>query len=260
MKKIIKLIVIAILVLVVLAVLAVHFFLDAGLKRGVETVGPMMTKVPVKVDSVSLSIMSGSGSIKGLVVGNPEGYKTPSAISVGKSTLSIVPSSLLSEKTIIHQVNVQGPEITYETDLKGSNLKKILANVEEATGGGDTIKEPAPPKEKAKAAKKLQVDDFMITGGKIHVNVNVLGVSQGATVALPEIHLQNLGTNADGITAAELTKQILQVVLNKAVEAAGASASDLVKNASGLTKNINIGTNNVESLTKGVGDLFKKKK
>ena len=89
MKKIIKLIVIAILVLVVLAVLAVHFFLDAGLKRGVETVGPMMTKVPVKVDSVSLSIMSGSGNIKGLVVGNPEGYKTPSAISVGKSTLSM---------------------------------------------------------------------------------------------------------------------------------------------------------------------------
>ena len=64
--------------------------------------------------------------------------------------------------------------------------------MEEATGGGDTMKEPAPPKEKAKAAKKLQVDDFMITGGKIHVNVNVLGVSQGATVALPEIHLQNL--------------------------------------------------------------------
>jgi len=55
-------------VLIVLAALAVHFFLDDAVKRGVETIGPKITKVDVKLDGVSISLLSGSGKIKGLLV------------------------------------------------------------------------------------------------------------------------------------------------------------------------------------------------
>src|SRR5690242_13773529 len=117
MKKIITRVVIVLLVLIVVAALAVHFFLDGAIKRGVETFGPKLTKVDVKLDTVSLSILSGSGKVKGLFVGNPEGFKSPSAIQVGTASLALQPSSILSDKVVIHSINVQGPEITFETDL-----------------------------------------------------------------------------------------------------------------------------------------------
>ena len=76
MKKLFVRILIVLVILLVLAVLAVGFFLDSAIKKGVETIGPQLTKVAIKLDSVSLSILSGSGKIKGLVVGNPEDRKS----------------------------------------------------------------------------------------------------------------------------------------------------------------------------------------
>jgi hypothetical protein len=182
MTKIIVRLLIALVVVVILAVLAIGLLLDKAIKSGVETFGPKLTKVDIKLQSVSLSLLSGSGTIKGLVVGNPEGFKTPSAINVGEATLALKPSSLLSDKIIIKSIKVQGLEITFETDLKNNNLSKILANVQEATGGGQ--KEPAKPREpsqlkETKPAKKLEVDEFIIPGGKVRVSVTGPGRGNG---------------------------------------------------------------------------------
>ena len=262
MKKIIVRILIALVVVVILAVVAAGLFLDKAIKSGVETFGPKLTKVDIKLQSVSLSLLSGSGTIKGLVVGNPEGFKTPSAINIGVASLSLKPTSLLSDKIVVKSINVQGPEITFETDLRQNNLSKILANVQEATGGG--AKEPAKPQEPsrpegAKPAKKLQVDDFVIRGGKIHVSVTALG-GKTATVPLPDIHLQNLGTGPEGITPAELAKKVIEAIESGASQAAAGAVVDLGKGALYISKDAaNTGSNAVQSVTKSIGNIFKKK-
>ena len=268
MKKLIFRLLIALVVVVILAVLAAGLFLDGAIKKGVETFGPKLTKVDIKLQSVHLSLFSGSGTIKGLVVGNPEGYKMPSAISVGTATLTLKPGSLLSDKIVIKSIYVQGPEITYETDLKHNNLSKILANVQAATGGGGREpakpKEPAQPKEQAppktaKPAKKLEVDDFVISGAKVHVSVTTLG-GQAATIPLPDIHLQDLGTGPEGITPAELTKRVLEAIEKGSVQASSGAVADIGKGAVYLTKDVGgLGTNSVDKVTKGIGGLFKKK-
>ncbi len=256
MKKIIVRILIALIALILVAALAAHFFLDGAIKRGVETFGPQITKVSVKLDSVSLSVLSGSGKIKGLVVGNPEGFKTPSAISVGTASLALQPTSLLSDKIVVKSILVEAPEITFETDLKSVNLKKILANVEEASSSA--AKETSPKEKETKAAKKLQVDDFKITGGKVHVSVNLPAMAgQSATVKLPDIQLSDLGKGTEGITPAELSKLVLQVVVEKAEQEATSVVSDMLKGAKYLSKDV--ATNAVDKVTKGIGDLFKKK-
>ena len=262
MKKILVRVLIALVVLVILGVVAVGLFLDKAIKSGVETFGPRLTKVDIKLDSVSLSLLSGSGTIKGLVVDNPAGYKTPSAITVGSASLSLEPRSLLSDKIVIKSINVQAPEITFETDFKGNNLSKILANVQAATGGG--TREPAKPQEpgqptEAKAGRKLQVDEFVISGGRVHVSVTALG-GQAATIPLPEIRLQPLGQGPEGITPAELTKRVLEAIENGATRAASGTVADIGKGALYLTKDTaGTGSNAVESVTKGLGNLFKKK-
>src|SRR5215475_6002403 len=133
MKKILVSLCIALVVLIVVAALAVHFFLDGAVKSGVESVGSKMTKVDVKLDGVHISLLSGSGKITGLVVGNPEGYKSPHAISVGTAALALKPGSLLGDKLVINSINVESPEITFEGGLRNDNLKKISDNLNETT-------------------------------------------------------------------------------------------------------------------------------
>jgi len=256
MKKILIVGLVVVVVLIVVAVIGVTFFLDGAIKRGVETIGPKIVKVDIKLDSVSLSILSGSGSVKGLVVGNPEGYKTPQAINVGHASLAVSPGSLLSDKIVVKSVKVDAAEVTFEGGLGGNNLSKILDNVNAAVGGQGA--EPAAKDEKP--AKKLQVDDFLITGAKVNVTLTGMG-GKSVSVPLPEIHLTNLGQSEDGITSAELTKIVLKEVIDAAVKVA---TSDAVKDMTkGLTDAAGeagkTATDAAGKATKSVTDLFKKK-
>jgi hypothetical protein len=254
MKKIIIRISIVLLLLVIVGVIAVGLSVDGLVKRGVETVGPMLTQVQVKLDSVSLSLLSGAGKMKGLFVGNPSGFKSPSAIQVGLASLALQPKSIFGDKVIINSINVQAPEITFETDLKGNNLSKILSNLQEATGGTDHAKgQPS----NAKSNRKLQVDDFLITGAKVHVSVTTLG-GKSVTVPLPEIHLTSLGQGPEGITAAELTKLVLQEIEKAASQVATSAVADLGKDAAGLTKGLGSGATGAVDKLKGLGGLLKK--
>ena len=268
MKKWVIRIIIGLVVLALLTVLAIGMFLDSGIKRGIETAGSMLTKATVKLDGVSLSFLSGSGKIKGLLVGNPQGFNTPSSIKVGSASLAVQPSSIFSDKVVIKSILVEGPEITYETNLKQSNLGKLVSNLQEATGGvqssRSTVQPPGAGKEPSsqaakKASKKLQVDEFVITGAKVNVSVTALG-SQPITVPLTDIHINDLGKGPEGITAAELVQKVLEALEKGAAQASSSSVADLTKQASALTKDASETVNSAEKAAKGIGDLFNKKK
>jgi len=249
MKKLLIRLLIGLVVVVIIVVVAIGLFLDSAIKKGVETVGPKVTKVDVKLDGVSLSLLSGSGKIKGFVLGNPPGYQTPHAISVGSASVSIQPSSIFSDKVVIKSIRIESPEITYEGGLGGDNLHAILNNVTAASSSGtNATTQPGKP------AKKLQVDDFVITGAKVNVSLKGMG-GFAAPVTLPEIHLFNLGQSAEGITSAELTHRVLNEVIDYVMKYGVNKAIDIGKGA--LDKTANEGVNKA---TEKLGDLFKKKK
>ena len=107
-----------------------------------------------------------------------------------------------------------------------------------------------------KPAKKLQVDDFLITGAKVNVSLKGTG-GFAAPITLPDIHFTNLGQGPDGITAAELTKRVLGELSTDVAKAAGKVLSDVGKgavDAAGKAVGDSVG-----KATKGVTDLFKKK-
>ena len=268
MKKIILWLFVIVVVLGLVGVIAVGLSLDKIVKAGIETAGPKITQTTLTVSSVNLSILSGSAGINGFVLGNPDGFKTASAISVGKAAVSIVPKSILSDKVVVHSVEVRDAEITFEGNPFGANnLSKIMDNVNSLAGGSREAgaKPGATPAEK-KAAKKLQVDDFLISGAKVHASLNgIPGVgAQEITVPIPDIHFSNLGTGPDGITAAELTQKVLSEISADTIKAVGDNAKNLVGGAantiiSGVTTN---GTKaigqGVNQLKKGLGGLLGK--
>ncbi len=255
MKKLLIRVVIGLVIIIIVAVVVVGLSLDGIIKKGVETVGPQVAKVDVKLDSVSLHLLTGSGTIKGLVVGNPDGYKTTNAISVGTASVSVKPGSLMSDKIVVRSIRIEAPQVTYELGPGGNNLKRIQANVTESTGGAGTNKPVAAETKEAKPGKKLEVDDVLITGGTVTVGVAALG-GKMVTVPLPEIHFAGLGTGPDGITAGELTKKILSEITEGSIKAAAGAAAEVSKAAGEAAKGA---VDKAGSTVKGVTDLFKKK-
>jgi hypothetical protein len=213
-------------------------------KRSIEAFAPTITQTPVTLDTVNISLLTGSASIKGLVVGNPSGYASPSAIVIDRAAIRISPGSLVSDKIIIHSIEVRAPEITFEGNPFGANnLGKILDNV---NGTPDTN---APSQSNpAKPAKKLEVDDFLLVGAKVHVQLTGV-MNKQLDLTLPDIHLVDLGKGNDGITSVDLTRKVLQQVIRATVKAVGKEAG----NISGHT--VGKGLDKIKS---GLGGLFNK--
>ena len=253
MKKWVVRLVVALVLLGVVGIGLAIYFLGAIVKKGVEKAGPNITKTAVTLDSATLSIFSGSGQMKGFSVANPEGYTAPSAVKVGTMAMSVQPGSVFSDKIIVHSIRVVGPEITLEGTLAGNNLSKLLANIR-----GTAEQDKQKPDTKGQpSTRKMQVDDFLITGGRVNLSTSMLG-GQATTVSLPEIHLANLGQGPGGITASELSEKVFSAVLEETLKQV--AQSSVGKKISELTKNMpGGGTQAVENVTGTLGNLFKKK-
>lgn len=261
------------LALVVLAVLAVAgaflagiFYFGALIKTGVEAVGPEVTKVDVQLAGANVSALSGQGELKGLFIGNPQGFKTPSAIKAESTAVSVDVRSLWSDRIVVKSIRLEAPEITFETDLKSSNLGKLVENVRASvnalTGGGTG---GGTSQDASGGSRKIQVDAFVLKGAKVNVAATVLG-GQSLSLTLPDIELKGLGSQGNGLSGAEFVKEVLTVVNQKTAEAAmdaiaqsGKAVVDTaVKQAKDALKKT--GAEDVGKAAKGILDNFKFKK
>src|ERR1051325_2057922 len=97
MKKWIFRIAIILVVMVVAVVVLLFTNLNSIVKGGVEKVGPQITKTEMRLAKVNISPFSGSGQLTGRFVGNPEGYKTESAIKVGDVKVVLKMASVMHD-------------------------------------------------------------------------------------------------------------------------------------------------------------------
>jgi hypothetical protein len=250
MKKILVRIGIVVAILIVIALVALALSLDSIAKKGIETVGPMVTKVPVTIESAHISPISASGRLVKLFVGNPSGYKASSAIEVADIKLGVGVGSVFSDTIVINELNLKGAEITLEGSLNGNNLTTILNNVK---GANKTTTEA--PATKA-SAKKYIVKDFVLEGAKVHLDLTVPLVGNlNLTVPLPPLHLQDIGVAEGGVTAEELVQQIMKPLLASVTQ----TATDTITKMGGQVKDLGkSGAQSLGKAVKGIGDLFKK--
>ncbi len=250
MKKILAILVVLLIILVV-AVVGATFFLGSIVKKGVETIGPQVAKVDVKLDSVKLSVLSGEGTLKGFILGNPPGFKSPSAVEVGEISVALQPRSVLSDKLVVRSVRVISPTITLE-GLKGDNLNKILENMQGPAAGGGKEQKPPPAAKKPDASqKKIEIDDLVLRDGKVNL---VLPPAGAFSVPLPEIHLTDLGKDSGGLTPSELSAKVIKAILNGAMSSAAKGGQAPVKLMEGAGKDAE---KQAEKALKGVGNLLK---
>ncbi len=252
-KKVLSIIGVVVIVIVVI-VIGIGLFIGPIIKTAVEAVGPKILKASIKVEAVSVSALTGSASVKGLIVGNPEGFKTPHLVKLGSVSVGLDPFSVFSKKIVIRSMHIIAPEFTYEGGLGGNNISKTMDNINAATGAGKNG--ASSESEKGKTEQKIEIDDFLIKDAKVKVFISGLS-SKEVTVPLPDIHLTNLGKESDGVTPAEL----IQTVFAKVSKSTVAAVTQTVTASGKILKDIgkDVGSKASESfksITKDLKGLF----
>ena len=210
MKKL--LVVLGVLVvLLVVAFVASTFFLGSIVKAGVNKFGPTITQTKFELQGASISPLNGSGTLTGLVIGNPQGWSENNLCSLGKIQIDLVPRSVFGDHVVVNTVEIEAPEFNYETKVVTSNVADLLKNIETAVGSG----KPEAKPQKGGQPMKFEVKKFRIVKGTVR-----LGVGPAAMVLpMPDIELNDLGTKEGGITADQLAFAVMRSVTASVVQA-----------------------------------------
>lgn len=261
MKKVLLIIGSVIVVLIVVLML----FLGQIIKAGVNTAGPKLAGVPVHLDKAIVNPLTGVVRIKGLVIGNPEGFNTPSAMELNDFKLNIKMSSLFSKAIVIQEILIDAPQITYEKSLKSSNLSTLQKNLAPKETATPTPEAAPEPEKKKAAAKKVIIDDFQLNGAKVNLTITAMG-GKKIPVPLPNIHMTDIGKDTGGTSPAQviselfdsITKAVIQAASSAgdfagdALKGAGSAATDAAKGATDAAKSA------ADSIKKGIGGLLGK--
>lgn len=190
--------------------------LDSLIKTAIEEAGSRVAGVPVRVAKVEISLKDGKGRIAGLTVGNPGGFKTPTAFSLGEIAIALDTASVTGNPVVIRDISVTAPEVTYELGAGGSNVDAIQKNVQSFAGaGGGKAKAEAAPQGGKEDGKKLVIDHLVLRDGKVTLATPLPGGK--ATGAMGEIKLSNIGRAGGGATAAEVATQVLDALSKSAL-------------------------------------------
>ncbi len=247
MKKILSITGIVLVVLIIVAVV----FLGQIVKTGIEKIGPQIAGVPISVEKVRINPLSGRVHVNALVIGNPEGFNTPSAMELGEFKLDIALGSLFSDTIVIREILIDAPQITYERGLKSSNLSTLLDNL--APEEGKQKKEDAAETtaDDQKPAKKVVIEDFQLNNAQVNATFTALG-GKKLPLSLPSIHMTDIGKKSNGASITD----VITEVLGKVTASTGAAATDALKGAGAIAGDTLKGaTDMAGSAVSGAGEL-----
>jgi uncharacterized protein involved in outer membrane biogenesis len=265
-------------IVVILIVVVVVGFSKLGpiVKLAVNTYGPKITGTELKVGDVGISLFYGNAKLKNFFLGNPKGFKAPSAMKIGSINVEVDKGSLAKNTIIIPKIEVIGPEITFEKRGNTDNFEALLANVQKELPRGESAKKKP---EKEGPGKQLIINDLTIKQGKVHLAVEMPGgilSDRQISADLPDIHLKDIGKDKGGSSPAEVAKEIFETLYGKitapnvmgalndqvkklggtVTEAVGGVAQEGLKGATDVVKGAGKESGSVTDKVKG---LFKKK-
>jgi hypothetical protein len=245
----------------VFGLLVVLFLLELYLgrivKAAIETVGPHLTGTTVTVENVDISPRLGSGTLRGLVVGNPPPYKEPYALRLGEVHVRLDLPSLRSNTVVVTSILVKDAEVAVEGVPRHSNISKLLDTLNQKVGQ-DSGK--SSPSKTSTSERRVRVDEFVIHRMRVRARLNIAGVTTPAAgLTLPEVRLTGLGSKGTGITLAELGRDILQAVYSEVLSALGPKSWILKETQEGTQWLRDKSSGAIRDASKAVGDLFRKK-
>ena len=242
--KILKISLVSIIVVVTLAVLILANSLGSIAKKGIESVAPGILGVNVTVDAVDISIMSGKAKITGLSVGNPEGFKSDRAFYLGEVNVALEPLSIFSNVIKIDHIKIIKPEITYEVGAGKTNIGQLQKNIGGKSSAQNSTQDASSESKSSSESKTVVINEILASDAKIKAGMGEINKS----VPLPEIKLENIGTQDQPASFVSATRKLLSAVVT------ALSKTDLSDITGGIINKIK---ETGGSITEGIKGLFK---
>ena len=243
----------------ILLLLVILFFvvssLDSLIKAAVEQYGSEITQVEVRLKEAEVSVTSGKGALRGLRVGNPEGFQTPNAFSLGEISLVLDVATVTKDTIVIKEIVITAPEVTYELGVRGNNIDAIRRNIEASLGKGKGKPKGKVASKDEGGGPKLVIEHLYVRNGKVNVSATMLK-GRKLSAPLPEIHLTGIGKKRGGATPGEVVQKVVGAIGQGTTKAVATlnldkvlgTAKDTVTGVKGLS----------EKAVEGVGGTFKK--
>lgn len=188
-------------------------------KKAIEEFGPEYLGVNVEVAEVNLDLAAGSAQIKGLMIGNPQGFAGADMMSLDEILVVLDTTQVSEQLVVMKEVRIDGASVTAIAKGKETNFQQLMENL---SGGGDTPADEASSESESET--KFVVEQFIFTNAKAALSSDVLG---DMDLNLPDIRLTELGRKSNGATAKELAQEIFKPISSAISQAVMKQSLDL---------------------------------
>ena len=209
-KKILTLVA---LLLIIVAVVG-FVFINHLAKAGIEVGGKAALGVPTRVDGVHVGLFSGSAELSKLNVGNPEGFTSPSFLTLNSGAVAVSLPSLLGDVVEIPTLELDGVDLYVEKNKEGRANYQVIMDHQKKRETDEPAKTKADKSDES--GKKLIIKQVKITNVTMHADV--LPAGPPVLVVVPEILLTNVGTSdGAGVNTAEVVNILVKAIFASAV-------------------------------------------
>ena len=217
MSKAIKFGLAGILAILLIGFLVLTLSLDSIVKSGIESVGSEMTETAVTVDRVSISPFSGSGTINGFRVENPDGFEKGYALEIEDFSIELNIRSLFTDEIVVRNIVVSSPSIYVEQKMPENNLRTILSSIQAKSSGETTD-------------KALVIEHFLMKDGRADLYTEV-GGERSARVEIAEVELNDLGRGSGRQAVEDVIQEIAEAIVERSLRAAAQSGAEQIQDA-----------------------------
>lgn len=210
------------LALVAMLAIGVAWWLNRGLdgivQRAIGHYGSQMTGSRVAVDAVELRTVDGRGVIRGLVVGNPAGFRAPHAIKVGVIDVSLDARTIADPVVVIKRIVIESPDVIYEKGESQTNFEAIQQHIAQALGTSANRSDSGTGS--SSGSRRLIVQELVIRNARAQATAAGLA-GQSISTTLPDITLRDIGREQGGVTPAQLGHIVTKALTQRLVASLG---------------------------------------
>lgn len=218
------------LFVLIIAAVSLYFSLGIIAKNVIESQVQRETGVPLQVGFVSIKPFSGTATISGIAIANPEKFTHyDEAFSLAEIDGEVYLDSLFNNPLHVKHLHIKNPEIFVEMVAGQNNLLALKEQVQKAA--------PPTAKQAPKQTEgefKLIIDELVIEGAAIHLAAGVVPAGEERRYDIETIKINHIGKQTNGADIANVT---------------GIVIAEIQKHTDGLPRRI---------LFSSLGDLSKK--